>query len=109
MKNKEERYEPHRIKEAVEADIERLFAPWLVGRPETYVCDSATKYLISLGYWLDEELRRLGVNEVDRKTQQRKYNRLSRTYDVWETAAECLNDVLDGTVEQGGKRHRRWG
>lgn len=36
-------------------------------------------------------------------------NRLSRTYDVWQAAAGCLNDVLDGTVEQGRVPHRRWG
>ena len=69
----------------------------------------ATKRLISLGYWLNEELVKLGANEADRKTQIWKYNRMSRTYDVWETAAECLNDVLDGIVEQNRRPHRRWG
>ena len=104
-----ERYTAQRVKAAVEADIDRLFAPWLVGRSENYSCDSATKNLVSLGYWLEEELQRLGVNDADRRTQGWKYNRLSRTYDVWETAAECLNDVLDDKVEQNRRPHRRWG
>lgn len=104
-----ERYEVHRIKKAVETDIDRLFAPWTVGRPETWVPDPGTKVLIALGYWLREELNRLGANEADVRTQCWKYNRLSRTYDIWESAAECLNDVLDGNVEQNRRGHRRWG
>lgn len=104
-----DRYTLEGIRSAVTADIDRLFAPWMVGRSENYVADRSTKNLISLSFWLDEELRRLGCNEADRKTQLRKYNRLSRSYDVWESAAECLNDVLEGNVEQGGRRHRRWG
>ena len=97
------------MKAAVEANLDRLFEPWLIGRPETYVADTATRYMVSLGYWLDEELRRLGCNEPDRKTQLWKYNRYSRTYDIWDSAAECLNDVLDGAVEQNRHGHRRWG
>lgn len=103
------RYTAGSVKEAVETDIDRLFAPWMVGRSENYKVDSATKSVISLGYWLDEELTRLGVNDVDRRTQTWKYNRLSRTYDIWETAAEVMNEVLDGQVEQNRRPHRRWG
>ena len=104
-----ERFLPATITAIVEAELDRLFAPWLVGRPPNYAVDGATKRLVSLGLWLDEELRRLNVNDVDRKTQLGKYHRLSRTYDIWQVAAECLNDVLDGTVEQGRVPHRRWG
>ena len=104
-----ERYLPATVQAVVEADLDRLFGPWLVGRPPNYSTDKATKRLVALGYWLDEELRRLQVNDTDRKTQLGKYNRLSRTYDVWQVAAECLNDVLDGSVEQGRVPHRRWG
>lgn len=103
------RYTAESVRAAVEADIERLFAPWMVGRSPNYAADSATKNTVSLGYWLDEELHRLGCNDVDRRTQTWKYNRLCRTYDIWETAAECLNDVLDGAVEQNRRPHRRWG
>lgn len=104
-----ERYTAQAVRTAVEADIDRLFAPWLVGRPENYSPGPDLKLLVSLGYWLDEELRRLGCDDLDRKTQTWKYNRHSRTYDIWETAAECLNDVLDGTVDRDRKPHRRWG
>jgi len=104
-----ERYTAQAIRAAVEADLDRLFAPWLVGRSETYAADPGTKNLISLGYWLTEELEKVCANDADRRTQAWKYNRLSRTYDIWETAAECLNDVLDGNVEQNRRGHRRWG
>jgi hypothetical protein len=104
-----ERYTACSIRDAVVTDIDRLFAPWRQGRSETYTPDPATKELVALGYWLREELARVVANEVDSRTQQLKYNRLSRTYDIWETAAECLNDVLDGNVQQDRRAHRRWG
>lgn len=103
------RYAAKDIKATVEADIDRLLQPWLVGRSPNYTCDLATKHTVATGYFLEEELQRLGANDADRKTQCWKFNRLSRTYDIFETAAECLNDVLDGTVEQNRKPHRRWG
>lgn len=104
-----ERYVPEAIKHAVEIDIERLIAPWMVGRSENYTIDPTTKNLIALGYWLDEELVRMGCSDIDRRTQTWKYNRHSRTYDMWETAAECLNEVIDGQIEQNRRGHRRWG
>lgn len=103
------RYDAASVMSAVEADIDRLFEPWTSGRPARWSPDPATKRLVSLGYWLDAELVRLGCSDVNRRTQAAKYNRLSRTYDVWQSAAECLNDVLDGTVEQNRVPHRRWG
>lgn len=103
------RYTAAGIKAAVDLDKERYFAPWLVGRSATYVADSNTVYTVATGYFLEEELQRLGVNDADRITQAWKYNRFSRTYDIFETAAECLNDVLDGTVEKNRIGHRRWG
>ena len=104
-----ERFQPASVRAAVDADIDRLFAPWAEGRPANWAPDPMTKRLVALGYFLDEELRRLGCSEADRKIQLAKYNRLSRTYDIWQVAVECLNDVLDGTVEQGRVPHRRWG
>lgn len=109
MEPKTPRYEARPIQDAVESDLERLFAPWALGRPARWSPDLATKRLVSLGFWLEAELTRLGCNASDVKTQLAKYNRLSRTYDVWQTAAECLNDVLDGKVEQNRVPHRRWG
>jgi hypothetical protein len=90
-------------------DIERLFAPWLVGRSPNYNADTATKNTIALGYWLEEELTRIGANDADRRTCVWKYNRLGRTYDIWDTGAAVLNDFIDGNVEQNRRGHRRWG
>ena len=104
-----ERYTAAGVQAAVEADVDRLFAPWRLGRSETWVPSPDMKLLVALGYWLREELTKLAANEADIRTQLWKYNRLSRTYDIWETAAECLNDVLDNTVEQNRIGHRRWG
>lgn len=102
-------YTVARCRAAVEADVDRLFAPYMVGRAPTYSASPELKLQVALGYWLDEELTRIGANEADRRTQGWKYNRLSRSYDIWETAAECLNDVLEGKVEQNRIGHRRWG
>lgn len=103
------RYTAALIKSAVEDEVERLFAPWRVGRPDTWLPDPATKMLVALGYWLDEELQCRLVSQDDRRTQLWKFNRESRTYDIWETAADCMNDVLDDKVEKNRRGHRRWG
>ena len=96
------------VKAAVDADIDRLLAPWMVGRPANYsMCESA-KYTVATSYWLNEQLTPI-CNDADRKTQCGKFHRLSRTYDIFETAAECMNDVAQGKVEQNRKPHRRWG
>ncbi len=102
------RYTAALVRQAVEGNVAILLAPWMVGRPENYTIDPTTRDLIALGYWVDKELA-LMCNDDDRRTQIWKYNRLSRTYDIWETAAEVLNDVIDGKVEQNRRGHRRWG
>ncbi len=101
-------YTAEQIRLAVEQDIERLFAPWMVGRQEGYTVDKATKNTIATGYWLNEQLA-LICTDVDRRTQGWKFNRLSRTYDVFEVAAEVMNEALEGNVEQNRRPHRRWG
>ncbi len=106
---KSKQYTAANVQAAVEADLDNLFAPYMVGRHEGYTPGPDTKRLVALGYWLSQELTKIAANEADRRTQEWKYNRLSRTYDIWETAAECLNDVLEGKVEQNRVGHRRWG
>jgi hypothetical protein len=81
----------------------------MVGRSPNYTIDLATKHTIATGYWMDQELTRIGTNDADRRTQCWKFNRHSRTYDIFETAAECMNEALLGTVEQNRRGHRRWG
>lgn len=102
-------YSAEYVRCSVELRLDKLFEPWTVGRPAGWVPCPETKHLIALGYWLDQELASLCRTEDDRRTQLAKFNRHSRTYDVWETAAECLNDVLDDKVEQNRRGHRRWG
>jgi hypothetical protein len=104
-----DRYQPSAIEATVVADVDRLFAPWAVGRPPNYSPDPATKKLVALGYWLGEELTRLKCSAEARQIQLWKFNRLSRTYDIWVVAAECLNDVFDDKVEIGRIGLRRWG
>jgi len=105
-----DRYTAEEIKREVKKDFDRLFAPWAVGRPETWIPDPRTKDLISIGAWLTEELQRLGASDDDRRTQQHYYNRWSRSEDdLFELAARTLNIVLSGAVEQNRVPHRRWG
>ena len=102
-------YTPEFIREIVTNDIDRLFEPWRANRPETWIPDSVTKILVATGYWLTEELKRICKSDADVRTQQGSYNRLSRTYDVYEIAAAVLNEVIDDSVEQNRRGHRRWG
>ncbi len=105
-----ERYTAEEVRRVFETEGDRLFAPWAVGRPEGWVPDPRTKELIALGYWIGEQLVALGCNEDDRKTQESFYNRWSRSeHDLYALAAETLNTVLDGKVEQGRIPLRRWG
>lgn len=108
MNNK--RYTAENIKEIIELNRERLFAPYAVGRPDNWVCDSRTKDLVCLGNWLAEELTAIGLSDVDRRTQQWLYNRESRSdLDLFETTARIMNDSLDGKIEQNRIPHHRWG
>jgi len=105
-----ERYTADEVRKSVEKDFDRLFAPYAIGRPEGWNTDTRTKNMVSIGYWLTEQLVGLGVNEDDRRTQQQFYNRWCRSdEDLFDLGARTLNTVLDGTVEQNRKPHRRWG
>src|SRR5439155_1319333 len=102
------RYTPKAVKTAVEEDIDRLFTPWALGRPEGWLPDPATKMLVSLGYWLKKELSKV-FNEIDLRTPLQRYNRKSRTFDMFQVASDVINEALEGKVEQNRKPHRRWG
>lgn len=93
----------------VNNDADRLFAHYASGRPKNWSCDQRTRDLMRTCKWLEEELRRVGCTQQDQKTQLWKFNRMSRTYDVFEVAAECINEAIAGTIEQGYRPHRRWG
>jgi hypothetical protein len=103
-------YLPESVRDQVEADRERLFAHWAVGRPEGWSCDSRTKDLVCLEKWLTEELAKICANQDDRRTQLRYFNRCSRAEkDLFELASRTVNLVLSGFVEQGRVPHHRWG
>jgi hypothetical protein len=104
------RYTAESVRAAIEPDRERLFAPYAVGRPTNWACDPRTRDLICIGYWLTEELTRLGVSDHDRRTQQHFYNRWSRSdEDLFDLAARTMNTVLDDEVQQNRVPHHRWG
>jgi hypothetical protein len=104
------KYIPESIKAAIEADREALFAPYAIGRPDNWSCDMRTKDLICIGNWLANELTLLGISDVDRRTQQWKFNRESRSdLDLFTCAADIMNEAVEGKIEQNRIYHRRWG
>lgn len=104
------KYTREDVHAAVQADAERLFAPWCIGRPDTWKPDGRTKDTVTVGLWLREELTRMGLSEVDRKTQESVYHRFGRSDgDLFELAADVLNDALEGRIQQGRVPHHRWG
>lgn len=104
------RYTAASIQAHVDSNREALFAPYIIGRGENWSCDLRTKDLVCVGNWLAAELTAIGLSDVDRRTQEHRYNRESRAdEDLFELAAQIMNDSLDGKVEQGRVYHRRWG
>lgn len=104
------RYSAANIKAIVEPRIDKLFEKWAVGRPDNWICDIRTKYIVCIGYWLNEEMIKLKFDDLGRITQLGQFNRYSRSdEDSWELAAKIMNDVLDNKIERNRKTHRRWG
>ena len=104
------RYTAEAIKEDIEARRVELFASYAIGRSPNWTVDFRTKDLICISNWLLLELTKVGVSEVDRRTQQWKFNRESRAdSDLFQCAADIMNEALDGKVEQNRKPHHRWG
>lgn len=103
-------YDSATVRAQVEGDIDRLFAPWALGRPENWKPDPTTKLVIALGYWLDAELRSLDIDDEGRKIQLLHFNRWSRSVDdLFGLAAETMNDAVAGRIDRDRKPHRRWG
>jgi hypothetical protein len=103
-------YTAENIKEIIEINRESLFASYAVGRPDNWSCDSRTKDLVCIATWLSIELTAIGLSDTDRRTQQCKFNRESRgNIDLFECAANIMNESLAGNVEQNRIPHHRWG
>jgi hypothetical protein len=110
MNEEIKRYTAESIKKIVEQQRESLFAPYASGRPDNWSCDLRTKDLVCIGNWLALELTAIGLSEEDRRTQEWKYNRESRSdLNLFECAAQIMNEALDGKVEKNRLYHRRWG
>jgi len=108
--NEQIRYTAQSVQEAVDKNREELFAPYAAGRSKNWSYDNQTYNLVCIGNWLSAELTIVAANDKDRITQQLKYNRESRsTKDLFQCAADIMNEVLDDKVEQNRVPHRRWG
>jgi len=103
-------YTADSVRASVSANEERLFAPWKIGRPEGWTTDARTKNVVCLGFWLREELTKMGLSDKDRITQEQFFHRWSRSdSDLFALVATILNDAAAGNIEQGRIPHHRWG
>ena len=103
-------YTPDHIKKQIEDDRERLFASYAVGRSEGWSVDQQTKDIICISVWMREELIKLEIDELGRKTQEAEFNRYSRSeHNLFELAAVVMNNALSGNIDRNRKTHRRWG
>ena len=103
-------YKADEVRLEVERDRERLFASYSSNRPPNWSCDLRTRDVVCLSVWLDEELTRLGLDDLGRRTQTNQFNRFSRSEDdVFELAARIMNDAVAGDIDRHRRPHRRWG
>ena len=57
-----------------------------------------------------EEMTRLGLDELGRKTQEHQFNRYSRsTESLFGLAADIMNDTVAGRIDRDRTPHHRWG
>lgn len=104
------KYDRESVRIDVERKSERLLSSFVSGRPKNWSCDSRTKELVSIGAWLREEMTFLSLDELGRKTQEGEFNRTSRSVeDLYELAANIMNDVLSDNINRNRRPHRRWG
>lgn len=103
-------YTAESIRKEIDANREKLFASYAVGRGPNWVVDQQTKDIICLSVWIREELMHLGIDELGRKIQEGEFNRYSRSDpDLFVLAAEVMNNAVNGNIDRNRKTHRRWG
>lgn len=108
--NKKVKYDKESVKTDIEQKRERLLSSFVANRPQNWSCDSRTKELISISTWLREEMLLLSLDELGRKTQEGEFNRISRSVeDLYDLAANIMNDVLSDNINRNRRPHRRWG
>lgn len=105
-----ERYTADGIRYQVSADFERLFSSYAAGRGPNWTCDRRTKDIVTISIWMREELTRIGMDDLGRRTQENAFNRHSRAdTDLFELTAQLMNDALDDNIDRFRRPHRRWG
>lgn len=98
------------VRQAVNSQRERLFSSYAFGRSSNWVCDQRTKDTVCISVWLRESLTALGLDELDRKTQENVFYRYARNdNDLFGLAAQVMNDAASGNIDRNRKTHRRWG
>ena len=103
-------YTAEEIRNAIEHDRERLFAPWAVGRPENWSTDQRTKDVVCIGNWMCEEMIRKGLDDPGRRALLHEFNRYCRNdEDLFVLSASIMNDMLTGNIDRNRRMHRRWG
>lgn len=86
-------YDRQLVSDAVEADFASLFEPYAKGRPENWTCSQSTRDIVSIGAWVDRELRRLQADDEDRRILLHAYTRrTSRELDPFDVAAKIMNE-----------------
>lgn len=101
---------PEAVRECVEADRDRLFASYAVGRPAHWTCDQWTKDFVCLSVWLREHLEAQGLDAAGIRAVGNVFYRFSRQdSDLFQLVSELLEDVRLGRIERDRIGHRRWG
>lgn len=103
-------YTNEEIRLIIAHNSERLYKDYSSGRPEGWHADKRTHDMICLGVWLNEELTRLGVDDLGRITQIWQFNRRSRSEDdLFTIASEIMSQSIDDKIDRMRIPHRRWG
>jgi hypothetical protein len=115
------RYTADLIRSLVHGQQNHYFASYSEGRPEGWSCDQQVKDAVCISVWMNEELADMVaiqfagadgvlIDDDDRRAQQAMFNRWSRSRnDLFELAAEVMNQVVDGTIIRDRVPHKRWG
>jgi len=105
-----ESYTAAAIAAQVEQHQTRLFSSYSIGRPANWSCDTRTRNLVCIGNWLQEEMLRLGLDDLGRRTMLGEYNRCSRSEDdLFSLAARIMEDIVNDRIDRNRRPHRRWG
>lgn len=95
------RYTADSVRESIKPKWEGYYAKLSAGQSPTWKCDERTADLFCLAQWLMDELALIGLNDDDRRAQQRFFNRKQRaTDDIYDLAAQTMNNALDGNIDK---------